>query len=166
MILWPILNARIHSGDLMVTLDRWSVYSLSRWVHTLDHIWASFSTLRPSSHNWCSEMVAILWVDPRVCRCRISLVLKSMPGLCNSNHGNPKKMGCSGILIILNDTTHAKLSRTILTGSDSSMIFPEAMGWPSMTTTEAGHWSFLRDIWWAWEMGKIPIHEASISSGI
>ena len=23
-------NARIHSGDLMVTLDRWSVYSLSR----------------------------------------------------------------------------------------------------------------------------------------
>ena len=35
MILWPILNARIHSGDLMVTLDLWSVYSLSRWVHTL-----------------------------------------------------------------------------------------------------------------------------------
>ena len=44
MILWHILNARIHSGDLMVTLDRWSVYSLSRWVHTLDHIWAWFST--------------------------------------------------------------------------------------------------------------------------
>ena len=35
MILWLILNARIHSGDLMVTLDLWSVYSLSRWVHTL-----------------------------------------------------------------------------------------------------------------------------------
>ena len=44
MILWLILNARIHSGDLMVTLDRWNVYSLSRWVHTLDHIWAWFST--------------------------------------------------------------------------------------------------------------------------
>ena len=26
----PILNARIHSGDIMVTLDRWSVYSFSR----------------------------------------------------------------------------------------------------------------------------------------
>ena len=35
MILWPILNARIHSGDLMVTLELWSVYSLSTWVHTL-----------------------------------------------------------------------------------------------------------------------------------
>ena len=45
MILWPILNPRIQSGDLMVTLDRWSVYSLSRWVHTLDHIWAWFSTI-------------------------------------------------------------------------------------------------------------------------
>ena len=44
MIQWPIINARIHSGDLMVTLDRWSVYSLWRWVHTLDHIWAWFST--------------------------------------------------------------------------------------------------------------------------
>ena len=32
-----------------------------------------------------------------------------------------------GMLIILNDTTHARLSRTILTGSDSSMIFPEPM---------------------------------------
>ena len=38
MILWLILNARIHSGDIMVTLDRWSVYSLSRWVHTLDQV--------------------------------------------------------------------------------------------------------------------------------
>ena len=64
-----------------------------------------------------------------------------MSGLCNSNHGNPKTMGCSGMLIILNDTTHARLSRTILTGSDSSMIFPEAMGRPLMTTTEAGHGS-------------------------
>ena len=66
-----------------------------------------------------------------------------MSGLCNSNHGNPKTMGCSGILIILNDTTHAKLSRTIFTGSDSSMIFPEAMGRPSITNTEAGDESFL-----------------------
>ena len=45
MILWLILNARIQSGDIMVTLDRWSVYSLSRWVHTLDHVWAWFSTI-------------------------------------------------------------------------------------------------------------------------
>ena len=65
-----------------------------------------------------------------------------MSGLCNSNHGNPKTMGCSRILIILNDITHAQLSRTILTGSDSSMIFPEAMGRPSMTTTEAGHGAY------------------------
>ena len=69
-----------------------------------------------------------------------------MSGLCNSNHGNPKTMGCSGILIILNDTTRAKLSRTILRSFDSSMIFPEAMGRPSMTTTEARHGSVLRDI--------------------
>ena len=60
-----------------------------------------------------------------------------MSGLCNSNHGNPKTMGCFGRPIILNDTTHATLSRTILTGSNSSMIFPEAMGRPSMTITEA-----------------------------
>ena len=69
-----------------------------------------------------------------------------MFGLCNLNHGNPKTMGCSGMLIILNDTTHARLSRTRLTDSDSSMIFPEAMGRPSMTITEAGHENFLREI--------------------
>ena len=38
MILGLILNARIQSGDIMVTLDRWSVYSLSRCVHTLDQV--------------------------------------------------------------------------------------------------------------------------------
>ena len=54
MILWLILNARIHSGDIMVTLNRWSVYSLSRWVHTLDHIWAWFSTT--SHKEWFSYM--------------------------------------------------------------------------------------------------------------
>ena len=87
-----------------------------------------------------------------------------MSGLCNSNHGNPKTMGCSGMLIILNDTKHARLSRTILTGSDSSMIFPEAMGRPSMTITEARHGSFPeRDLM---SLGKVPIHEARISSGI
>ena len=69
-----------------------------------------------------------------------------MSGLCNSNHGNPKTMGCSGMLIILNDTIHARLSRIILMGSDSSMIFSEAMERPSMTIREAGHESFLRDI--------------------
>ena len=69
-----------------------------------------------------------------------------MSGLCNSNHGNPKTMGCSGILIILNDTTHAKLSRTILMGSESSIIFPKAMGQPSMTTINVGQGNLLRDI--------------------
>ena len=83
-------------------------------------------------------MVETLWAASRGCRYWISLVLQSMSGLCNSNHGNPKTMGCSGLLIILNDTTHVKLSRTTLIGSDSSTIFPEAMGRPSMTTTGVG----------------------------
>ena len=67
-----------------------------------------------------------------------------MFGLCNSNHGNPKTIGCSRILSILNDTTHAKLFTATLTGSNSSTIFPEEMGRPSMTTTEAGQGSFVR----------------------
>ena len=67
-----------------------------------------------------------------------------MWGLCNSNNGNPKTMGCSTILIILNDRTHVNLFRTTLIGSDSSTIFPEAMGQPSMNITEVGQGIFLR----------------------
>ena len=36
--LWLIVNATIHSADIMLILDRWSVYSLSRCVHTLDQV--------------------------------------------------------------------------------------------------------------------------------
>ena len=100
-------------------------------------------SLRPSSRNCCSEMVAIVRVDPRICRYRISLVLQSMSGLYNSSHGNPKKIGWSGLLIILNDTTHTKLFGTTWIDSHSSTIFLEAMGRPSITTTDARRERFL-----------------------
>ena len=41
------LNAAKHCGDIMVIVDRWRVYSLSRCVHTLDQVelHSRFSTI-------------------------------------------------------------------------------------------------------------------------
>ena len=38
------ITNNLQSGDIMVTLDRWSVYSLSRCAHTLDQVELDFST--------------------------------------------------------------------------------------------------------------------------
>ena len=50
-------------------------------------------------------------------------------------------------------------------GSESSTIFPEEMGQPPITTIDAGQESCLRDISHV-SLGKIPIHEARVGSGI
>ena len=138
----------IKNVDVMIILfGNWVVdSSLAVFEGFIDTANTNIDSLCSSSRNWCSEMVEILWVDFEDCRYLISLVLQSMFRLCNSNHGNPETIGCSRLLIILNNTTHAKLFSATLTGFNSSTIFPEVMGRPSMTTTKVGQGSFLRDI--------------------
>ena len=118
---------------------------LKGFTNTIDKNIVSF---HPSLRNWCNEMVEILWEDDWDFRYLISLTLQSISGLCNLNHGNHKTIRCYGLLVILNDIIHAKLCTTTWSGSDSSTIFPEAIGRPSMTTTKTGQWIFLRDILW------------------
>ena len=83
MIPWLILNATIHSGDIMVTLDHWSVYSLSRCVHTLDQVELD------SQH--CHSVVEwwILWF-PRfytLARCRVGRCLSFRPRSLKTTRG-------------------------------------------------------------------------------
>jgi hypothetical protein len=42
---------------------------------------------------------------------------------------------------MLKEMTHPKLPKSMCIGSNSSNIFPEAMGRPSITTTETGQGS-------------------------
>ena len=58
----------------------------------------------------------------------------------------PRITGCSGLLIILKEIIQAKLPRTTQIGSDSSTIFPDEIGRPSMTTTDAGQGRFFNRI--------------------
>ena len=55
-----------------------------------------------------------------------------------TNQGKPRTIGCSGLPIMLKETTHPKSPKSMWIGSDSSNIFPEAMGRPSITTTKTG----------------------------
>ena len=81
---------------------------------------------------------------------QISRFLQSIHGLCSSNHGKPRTIGCSGLRIILKETTHPKSPKSMCIGSDYSTIFPEAMGRPSITTTQTGQGSVCKDIWCFW----------------
>ena len=69
---------------------------------------------------------------------QISRLLQSILALCSSNHGKPRTIGCWGLWIMLKKNTHPKLPKSMCIGSDSSTIFLEAMGRPTITTTETG----------------------------
>ena len=68
----------------------------------------------------------------------IVLFIQSIFGLWSSNQGRPRTIGCSGLRIMLKEIMLARSPRTILSGSDSSTMSPEAMGRPSMTPTATG----------------------------
>ena len=80
----------------------------------------------------------------------LSRLLQSIIGLCSSNHGKPSTVGCLGLRIILKETMHPKSPKSMCIGSDASNIFPEAMGRPSITTTDTGQGSLRKGIWCFW----------------
>ena len=101
----------------------------------------------PSFRNCCKEMVdnsgdLLSHVGERdagfVLFSRVSsiaLFVQSILGLWSSNQGRLRTIGCSKLRRMLKEIMLTKSPRTILIGSDSPTMSPEAMGRPSMTPT-------------------------------
>ena len=110
----------------------------------------NMASFPPSSRNYRKEMVdnsrdLLSHVGERdagsVHFVRVAsnfLFIQSIFGLWSSNQGRPRTMGCLGLRIMLKEIMLARSPRTILSGSDSSTMSPEAMGRPSMTPTATG----------------------------
>ena len=156
MILWPILNARIHSGDLMVTLDLWNVYSLSRWVHTLRPHLSLILNTGVTPETWVGETVDTVLTGVggqtnggALARRRVEAIpcgrgfeaklierdRQSTIGLWVSSHDNPKMIGCRGDAMRLNIISSWWSPMWSLKGIGVSVIAPKESIQPSITST-------------------------------